>query len=110
MADCAATQAAFEAAVVGATQADQDRSWERWIKYCRSIGISQDFLLIGLTKHQRLKIMGAFAMALREGRFSGPRYDSLAEGTIRGSLTYVAASFRDCGRPKPTKDDDGKLG
>ena len=49
-------------------------------------------------------------MALRGGRFSGPAYDTLVEGTIRGAISYVAQTFRDNDRPNPTKDEDGELG
>jgi hypothetical protein len=56
--------------------------------------------------------MGAFAMALREGRFSRPAHDSLVEGTIRITISYVAQTFRfrENDRSNPTKDEDGKLG
>lgn len=49
-------------------------------------------------------------MALRNGEFSGPAYDSLAEGTIKNTLSDVASTFREHDRPNPTKDDDGVLG
>ena len=49
-------------------------------------------------------------MAMRCGRFSGPSFDSLAEGTIRSTISYVAQTFRENGRPNPTKDEDGELG
>ena len=49
-------------------------------------------------------------MAMRGGRFSGPAYDTLAEGTIRGAVSFVASSFRESYRPNPTKDEDGELG
>lgn len=49
-------------------------------------------------------------MALREGRFSGHAYDTLAEGTIRNTISFVASSFRDNDRPNPTRDEDGELG
>ena len=49
-------------------------------------------------------------MALRGGRFSGQAYDTLAEGTVRSAISYVAQTFRDNDRPNPTKDEDGELG
>ena len=54
--------------------------------------------------------MGAFAMALRHGRFSRQHYDTLAESTVRGALSYVASTFRENDRPNPTRDEDGELG
>ena len=49
-------------------------------------------------------------MAVREGRFSGPSYDTLAEGIVRGAISFVSQTFRENDRPNPTKDEDGKLG
>ena len=49
-------------------------------------------------------------MAMRGGRFSGPAYDTLVEGTMRGAVSYVAQTFRDNDRPNPMKDEDGELG
>ena len=53
--------------------------------------------------------MCAFAMAMRQARFSGPAHDQLAEETIRGTISNVCSTFRDSGRLNPTKDDDGQL-
>jgi hypothetical protein len=47
---------------------------------------------------------------MREGRYLGPVYEVLAEGTIRSAVSYVASTFRDNDRSNPTKDDDGELG
>ena len=49
-------------------------------------------------------------MALREGEFSGKAHDTLAEGTIRSAVGYVAQTFREYEHPNPTKDEDGELG
>ena len=110
MADIAAAEATREGAVTRATHEDQARAWSRWIKYADSIGLVEDYFLDNFTRGQRIKLMGAFAMAMRQARFSGPAYDALAEGTIRNSISYVVSSFRDNDRPNPTKDEDGELG
>ena len=110
MADLIAAETAREGAVTGKTHEDQARAWRRWEAYCDSIGIIEDEFLDHFKKPQRIKLMGAFAMALRGGRFSGPAYDSLAEGTIRSTILYVAQTFRENDRPNPTKDEDGELG
>jgi len=49
-------------------------------------------------------------MVLHGERLSGPAYDTLVEGTIRGAISYVAQTFRDNDRPNLMKDEDGKLG
>ena len=53
--------------------------------------------------------MGAFAMALREGQFSGD-YGTLAESTVHSSVSSVVSTFRENGRSNPTKDEDMELG
>ena len=59
---------------------------------------------------QRIRIMVAFSMAVCEGGFSGPSYDTLAEGTVRGAISFFSQTFRENDRPNPTKDEDGELG
>ena len=110
MADLAAAETAREGAVTGKTHDDQARAWTRWQKYCGSIGIIEDEFLDFFKRGQRIRLMGAFAMALREGRFSGSSYDTLAEGTVRGAISLVSQTFRQNDRPNPTKDEDGELG
>ena len=77
--------------------------------YTQSIECFDPFL-DGFDRANKIKLMGAFAMALREGRYSGPAHDTLVEGTIRNAISYVAQTFREEGRPNPTRDDDGELG
>lgn len=110
MADCVAAEDARQGSVTGKTLEDQDRAWRRWEEYANSIGIHDDIYLDNLSKPNRIKIMGAFALALREGRFSKRHDGPLAETTVRGTISYVASTFRDNDRPNPTKDDDGELG
>ena len=49
-------------------------------------------------------------MALQGGIFSGPAYDSLAGGTVKSAILYVAQTFRDNDRPNPTREENGELG
>jgi len=109
MADLASAEATREGAVTRGTHEEQARSWSRWTKYCASIGLD-DVFLDGFTRGQRIKLMGAFALALRDARFSPDRYASLAETTVRGAISYVSQTFRENDRPNPTKDEDNELG
>ena len=54
--------------------------------------------------------MGAFAMAMREGRFSRQSHGPLAECTIRGTISHTSSSFRDNDHPNQAKDEDCNLG
>ena len=47
---------------------------------------------------------------MRVGRFPGPAYDTLVEGTIRITMLYVAQIFQEKDSRNPTKDEDGDLG
>ena len=109
MADLNAAEVARERAVTGKTHDHEHRSWSRWTKYLESIGIHNDDFLDDFSQPQRTLLIGAFAMALREGRFSGPAYDSLATGTITNTISSVAQTFRENGRRNPSLDDDRKL-
>ena len=53
--------------------------------------------------------MGAFAMAVRDGQFSGD-YGTLAVSTVHSTISNVVSSFRENGQSNPTKDTDMELG
>ena len=106
----AAAEATKESAVTRTTQADQSRAWKRWREWCAEVGLSKDLFLDSFTSGQKIKLLGAFAMALRQGRFSPKSNEPLVESTIRSSILYVAQTFRENDRPNPTKDEDGELG
>ena len=109
MADLAAAEDAREGAVTGGTHEEQARAEARWIKYNESIG-NDDPFLTELSRPDRIRLLGAFAMALRERRFSAPSDAPLAESTIRGAIGHVARAFRDNDFSDPRKDEDGELG
>ncbi len=73
------------------------RAWGRWEKYCRSIGCS-NFYMDGLGTQEKILKLGAFAMAVRSGWFSGVHYGTLAEGTVRGTISHVVQAFWAKGR------------
>eukprot|EP00957_Ditylum_brightwellii_P053888 4082890-Ditylum_brightwellii.AAC.1 len=95
---------------MGKTHKDQSRAWKIWGKYCGSIGIINDVFIGNFTRHQWIQILRAFAVAVHCRRFSGQAHDILAEGTVRGTISYVTQTFRDNDRPNLTKDEDGKFG
>jgi hypothetical protein len=106
MVDLVAAETSREGAVTGSTHENQAWPWCRFSKYLDSIGIGQDDFLDSFTKFQRNKIIGAFAMALWQGRFLGPAYDTLALGTIQNTISDISSTFRENGQPNPAKDDN----
>ena len=109
MADLSAAEIARQGAVTRGTHEEQARAWDRWCEYAKMCGFEDDIFLDHCQKHQRIRILGAFAQAMREARFSGPSYETLAETTVRNAISYVAATFRDNDRGNPTLDEDGEL-
>ncbi len=109
MADLVAAEIACEGAVTGSTHKNQAWLWQQFSKYLDSIGLGHDFFLESFTRSQRNKIIGAFAMALRQGQYSGKAYATLALGTIQNTISDISLTFRENGRPNPTKDKDLQL-
>ncbi len=68
MADLAAATVAAEARVGRGTHENNTRAWSCYIKYCNSIGLDGNYFLDGMPQQHRIVIMGAFAMAIREGK------------------------------------------
>ena len=107
VADCVAAQITRERAVERGTHEKQDRAWRRWNEYIRSIGIKEDLFLENFTREHKHIIIGAFAMAVREARFSRASHERLAAGTVKDTVQYVCVTFRENGYPNPSIDDDG---
>jgi hypothetical protein len=102
MADLIIAEATRQKAVTGKTHTDEDRAFQRWNEYIASIGIEYDPFLDTFTRHQRNTLIGAFAIAVRLGRFSGQSYDTLAAGTVSNTILYLALTFKKNGRPNPS--------
>eukprot|EP00957_Ditylum_brightwellii_P041142 3114583-Ditylum_brightwellii.AAC.1 len=69
----------------------------------------KDIFLDSISRGLKIKLMGAFVIALCEVRFSGKSYDFLDEDTVRGALSYMAQAIPRNDHPNPTNDKDGKL-
>jgi len=106
LADLIAAATARERAVTGATHDDQARAHQRWKEYLESIGLGDDPFLDNFTRCQRNLLICAFATAVREGRFSSDAFETLAAGTVRNTISSVCSTFREHGRPNPSKDED----
>jgi hypothetical protein len=109
VADCIAASIAREQAVERGTHEKQTRVWKRWQEYTKSIRIRDDDYLEFFSREDRHILIGAFALALREARFSKLPHEQLAAGTVRDSIQYFCTTFRENGHPNPTFDKDGKL-
>jgi hypothetical protein len=110
MADLAAALVATEAGVGGGTQENDARAWSRYTKYCDSIGLDGNYFLDGMPQQHRIAIMGAFAVAMCEGRFLTPGDGPLAKKSVKGTVNAVAATFQENGREDPHRDAERHVG
>ena len=110
MADLAAALAAAEEGVGGGTHENDTRAWARYTQYCDSVGIDRNYFLDGMPRQHKLAIIGAFAVAIREGRFSRQSDAPLAKNTVSNTVNAVAATFRENGREDPHRDAERHVG
>jgi hypothetical protein len=110
VADLPAVEAACQGTVQvqGSTHENQAWAWQRWNEYCESIGLMGVYL-DNFLRNKRIKLMGAFVMAMCKGQFLGD-YGTLAEGTVRSAILYVVLTFRENRRTNPNKEEDMELG
>jgi len=108
MADLLTAAAARERAITGASHDDGARAWEHWREWCTTVGCD-DLFLDKFAQLERNLMLGAFAVVVREGRFTRNRTDTLAEGTVCGTISHVVQAFWESGRQNPTKDTDNML-
>jgi hypothetical protein len=104
MADLASALAAHQTAFIRSTLENKARAWRRYSEYCKSCVLGNNPFLKGMSRNKKIEIMGAFAVAVRQGQFSGPHHASLSESSISSTLDLVAASFRENGRDNLTRD------
>jgi hypothetical protein len=67
-------------------------------------------LLNGLSQQHKIKVIGAFAVAICQGKISRQNDAPLAESTVIDTLNLVAAIFQENGREDPPKDAENNIG
>jgi hypothetical protein len=107
--DHVAAETSREVAVTGGTHKNQARPWRCFSKYLDSIGIVHNVFLDSFARSQRNKIIRAVAIALWQGQFLGPDYDTLASGTIQNTISDISSTFWENSQPNPTKDNNLQL-
>ena len=109
--DClAGADAARQEAVTTATAEKHALAWSRWwTEFLQLIGTGDDVFLDKVSPRDRTVILGAFAHAVRQASFSGPKFSRLAASTVRDTVSHVcSSSFRHNQRRDPGKDDIGQ--
>ncbi len=64
--------------------------------------------LENFSREHRHIIIGAFAMAVKESRFSRASHEQLAADTVKDTMQYVCTTFQENGYQNPFIDDDGQ--
>jgi hypothetical protein len=73
MANFHAAATARKHTTTGATHNNGAQAWRRWEQYCKSVR-SNNIYMVGLTRQEQILMLGAFAMAVRTGRFLREKY------------------------------------
>ena len=93
--DClAGADAARQEAVATATAEKHALAWSRWTELLQLIGTGDDVFLDKASPRDRTVILGAFAHAVRQASFSGPKFSRLAASTVRDTVSHARSSFR----------------
>jgi hypothetical protein len=109
VADLAAVLAARQTAVGGGTLKNKTRVWKQYTEYCNPVGLGHNPFLDGMLRQHKVKIMGAFSVALCQGQFSRATDAPLAHSTVRDTLNLVAVAFRDNRRDPPKQDAENNV-
>eukprot|EP00978_Attheya_sp_CCMP212_P004474 scaffold9753_cov35-Attheya_sp.AAC.2 len=102
------SEGARDEAVTESTSEDKRRAWRRWHLFLEHIELLDDDFLEGFDIEERPIILGAFAQAIREAKFSHDRFKRLAEGTVRATVDYVASTFQDFSQRDSRKNSTGQ--
>ena len=72
------------------THAKLDRWWGRWLTFCENIEHGHDPFLSEIHQEHRPRILGAFAIAVREREFSSPSPRDLVASMVTEAVAKVA--------------------
>jgi hypothetical protein len=97
--DLASSITASDQGVGEGTHQKLGLAWSHWQLWLKSIDLFDDKYLQAFEHRTRSRLLGAFAAAVRAGRFSTRAYDRLAASVVSGSVDHVAATFLDAGHP-----------
>ena len=104
-----AAELANNSSIEEASHNDKTRTWERFLAWLETVGWDNDPFLTRLTRAQKARVVGAFAISLRRGEHSHERHQGpLVAGTISKALSNLAATFQDNNHCDPRHNKEGK--
>ena len=95
---------ARESARTSSTNAKLDWAWIRWIKFLTCINLQHDELIDEFKQEDQVRLLGAFAQAIREREFSCSGEKELARDICQEAVDKWAEVFRANRRPDPSHD------
>ena len=105
-----AAELANTSSIEEASHNDKTRTWERFVAWLETVGWEHDPFLTRLTRAQKARVVGAFAISLRRGEHSHERHKGpLVAGTISKALSNLAATFQDNDHNDPRHNKDGQI-
>ena len=96
-----------EVARTSGTNAKLDRWWDRWEEFCEKIELEGDYFMELLTDDDKVRILGAFAQAVRDREFSPSSKKDLVSSTCKEAVDKVAEVFRTNNRRDPRYGENG---
>ncbi len=94
MGDLSAAEFQRAEGITKGTQEKEERVWQRWRSYLKSIELDSDPFLQGFCPASRTRLFGAFAAALRRRAFSLPSEKDLAGGTVQEAVAKLGEIYR----------------
>ena len=92
------------------TQEKRSQRCHRWTTFFANIGIDDErYLSVFTDPWVRNLLFCVLAEAMREASYTCKHFVTLAEGTIRSAVDYVAHTFQDHNQPDPRLNEEGKL-
>ena len=109
MTDLIAAESTRKGAVVEGTNAKFALAWKRYKSYLISIRINNDWYLDNFSREKKIRLLGAFCNAIREGRLHSKSFRTNKSESVRATLDNVSQAFKLAGRNDPRLDRDGKF-
>ena len=94
MGDLSAAEFQRAAGVTKGTQEKEERAWQRWRAYLKSIELDHDPFLQGFCPATQTRLFGAFAAALRRRAFSQPSEKDLGGSTVQEAVAKLGEIYR----------------
>ena len=92
------------------TKKKHERAWKRWVSWLASVGLEGDPYLLRFTSPERIRLVGGFAVSIRNGEYSPPGHKrQLVSGTVSATLSNLASTFTVNDHSDPRRNNNGDI-